>query len=111
MRLSFLVLPAIACHSPRMARVEPTPLDSASAVRLATAAVADTSDTLVYWSVAEYSHTKDGYIIYISPRIKPEYAGPRWDLKHQVATQLIINDGGGRVYLSNSGKITLIEVY
>ncbi len=110
MRLSFLVLLAVACHS-GIGRVEPALLDSASAVRLAIAAVADTSDTLVYWSVAEYSHTSDGYVIYISPRIKPEYAAPRWDAEHQVAGQLIIMDGGGRVHLSNSGKIKYMEVY
>jgi hypothetical protein len=111
MRLSFLALLAAGCHSPGVGRVEPIPLDSASAVRLAIAAVTDTADTLVNWTVAEYSHTKDGYVIYISPQIKPEYAGPRWDGKHQVPNQLIIHDGGGRVHLKNNGTIRLIEVY
>lgn len=111
MRLSFLALLAAACHSPGVGHVEPIPLDSASAVRLAIAAVADTADTLHYWTVAEYSHTKNGYVIYISPQIKPEYAGLHWDGKHQVPSQLITYDGGGRVYLRNNGTIRLIEVY
>ncbi len=101
-----LLLSALAaCHSGGTGQLRPSPLDSASAVRLALVAVADTTDTLVSWEVAEYSHTRNGYVIYISPRIKPEYAHPRpgWST--------IINDGGGRVHISNSGKITLIEVY
>ena len=94
-----------ACHPAGNGLLRPSPLDSASAVRLAVAAVADTTDTLVSWEVAEYSHTRKGYVIYISPRIEPEYAHPKpgWST--------IINDGGGRVHISNSGKITLIEVY
>ena len=108
MRASHLIIllaALAACHTARTGQIQPAPLDSTSAVRLARAAVADTSDTLVTWEVAEYSHTKSGFVIYIGPRIKPQYAHPRpgW------AT--IINDGGGRVHLSNSGKITLIEAY
>jgi len=101
-----LGLALVACHPASSGRVRPVPIDSASAVRLAIAAVADTSDTLVTWTVAEYSHSKDGYVIYISPRIKPEYAQPRPD-----GTQMIINDGGGRVHISNRGKVKFVEVY
>ena len=108
-RISHITTLAVAvasCQSPSTARPSPTPLDSATAVALAMAAVADTSDTLVYWSVAEYNRTKDGYVIYISPRIKPQYSGPLPNGRY-----LIINDGGGRVYIKNNGKISLIEVY
>jgi hypothetical protein len=101
-----LGLALIACHPGSASRVGPAPIDSATAVRLAIAAVADTSDTLVNWIVAEYSHSKDGYLIYISPRIKPQYARPGRD-----GRQLITNDGGGRVHITNRGKIKLIEVY
>jgi hypothetical protein len=103
--LMILLATMAACHTTGTGQIHPAPLDSASAVRLARAAVADTSDTLVTWEVLEYSHTRNGFVIYIGPRIKPQYAHPRpgWST--------IINDGGGRVHLSNSGKITLIEVY
>ena len=111
MRLSSLTLLVAACHSPGMARVAPTPLDSAGAVRLAIAAVADTSDTLVYWTVAEYSHTSKGYVIAITPRIKPEYAKPHRVGNQAVVSQLMSSDGGGKVHLSNNGKVTLIEVH
>jgi hypothetical protein len=103
--LSLLAVGLVACR-PTHGQIHPTPLDSASAVRLAIAAVADTSDTLVFYAVAEFAHDKHGYVISIVPRFKSEYAGPRPD-----GTRLVGSGGGGRVHIGNNGKIKLIEAF
>ena len=103
MRFSVVVVLAIAtihCHSAPVGRTSPLPLDSARAVALAMAAVADTTDTLVDWAVTEYSHGREGYVILIAPRLKRKYVG-----------QVLMGDGDGRVHITNDGKITLIEVH
>jgi hypothetical protein len=103
MRLSVVIVLAIAtihCHSASVGRTSPVPLDSARAVALAMAVVADTSDTLVDWAVTEYSHGRDGYMIHVAPTVKRKYVG-----------QVLMGDGDGIVHISNDGKISLIDFH
>jgi hypothetical protein len=95
-----------ACNAPSAGQTRPLTLDSASAVRIAIAAVTDTADTINIYTVVEFSHDNHGYVIAVVPQIRPEYASPRPD-----GTRLVQSGGGGRVHIGNNGKIKLIEAF
>ena len=78
-------------------------LDSAQAAQMALAALADSSDTLVYYTVAAVVEYHEGYLVTVAPVIRPQYE------RRPDGSRLVVNDGEISVWVRRDGHAKVIS--
>jgi hypothetical protein len=77
-------------------------LDSAKAAQMAIAAVADSSDSLVYYTVAAVVEYHEGYLVTVAPATRPQY------VRRPDGSRLVVMDGDISVWVRRDGHAKVL---